>query len=151
MKVNVWVIDDIVFNYELVIGSFPTDAVEYCNFYHFTKGMDALSTIKKALVSKDSIILPDIVFVDFYIEEDGWTGNKLIKLIIQLYKKYKKMTLKPHIIAFSSTTKRNHDMMEAGAHESVDKVEIGGRYLGIVNNFYDRDSILTYLKPRFYF
>jgi hypothetical protein len=150
LKINIWIIDDLKVNYDIVISSFPSDAKDYCDFYHFDKGMDALNLLKKALEEKDFALLPDIVFVDFYIEGDGWTGDKITKLVVELYKKYSQIKLKPYIIAFSSIGKRNEDMMKVGASESVFKMEVDGVFKEIVNNFYDRNAILSYLRPRYY-
>ena len=146
MKVNIWVVDDLLVSYELVVDSFPSDADEYCSFYHFDKGMTAVNFLNKCLKEKDFDLLPDIVFVDFYIESDSWTGDKITKLIVELYKKYSQMKIKPYIIAFSSIGRRNEDIMMAGASESIVKMEIDGACSEIVNNFYDKDSIMAYRK-----
>ncbi|MFW5800074.1 MAG: hypothetical protein ACOCV8_04580, partial [Spirochaetota bacterium] len=78
MKVNIWVVDDQDIYYDLVISSFPQNASEYTKFYKFNKGMDAVNTINKALLEKDYENLPDIAFIDYYIEGDGWTGDKIV-------------------------------------------------------------------------
>jgi hypothetical protein len=41
-------------------------------------------------------------------------------------------------------------MMKVGASESVFKMEVDGVFKEIVNNFYDRNDILSYLRPRYY-
>lgn len=148
-KIKIWVIDDLTQNYDLVLNSFPKDYNEYCEFYHFDKGMTALNLIKKALEEGDNLLLPDIVFMDFYIEGDGWTGDKLVKLIVELYKKYGKTSIKPYIIAFSSISKRNEDMMLAGANESLNKLDYFGVCQDIINIFYDKDSILDFIKTKY--
>ncbi len=149
MKVNVWIIDDRKDNYELVLTSFPSNSKEYCDFYYFDKGIEAINTLKKGLEQEEYTLLPDIVFVDYYLEDDEWRGDKITKLIIELYKRYSQKQLKPHIIAFSSIDRKNEEMLDVGATEGITKVEINGVCNEIVNNFYDKDAILTFRKPRF--
>ncbi len=148
MKTNVWVIDDQDVYFNLVKNSFPNDAIEYCVFYHFNKGMEAVNLINKCLEQNDQAMLPDIIFVDYYIEGDGWTGDKITKLIVNLYKKHSAKRLKPYIIAFSSIGRRNEDIMENGANESILKSDIDGVCDEIVNNFYDKDAIFSFRKPK---
>jgi CheY-like chemotaxis protein len=148
VKVNVWVIDDQQINFNLVKNSFPQDAFYYCNFYHFNKGMDAVNLINKSLEHQDYELLPDIVFVDYYIEGDGWTGDKITKLIVNIYKKHLSKDLKPFIVAFSSIGRRNEDIMQNGATLSIIKSEIDGACDEIVNNFYDKEAIMSYKKKK---
>lgn len=150
MKVNVWVIDDKLENYKLVISSFPGDANDYCSFCHFDKGLEAVNLINKAIINKDYSMLPDIVFLDYYIEGDGWTGDKIAKLVTELYKKYSLKKIVPFIIAFSSIDKRNEDIMSEGASESVLKDEYNGICDDIINIFYNKEVVMSYIKPRYF-
>lgn len=136
-------------SYDLVLTSFPSDSKEYCDFCYFDKGIEAVNILKKGLEQEEYTLLPDIVFVDYYLLEGDWRGDKITKLIVELYKRYSKIELKPYIIAFSSVGKKNEEMMGVGAMESITKIDIGGICNEIVNNFYDKESILEYRKPRF--
>jgi CheY-like chemotaxis protein len=129
---RLWFVDDKPRNHEMWVSSFSEEIKSACELRSFF-------TIDELFSEFSSGMLPDLLFIDFFV------GERLGTEVIEWFAD---RDLRPVLIAHSSMEQANTGMVEAGADFHLEKIKEMPFTASIRDSFKSLDDVVYTLENR---
>lgn len=116
-RVVVWVVDDLDANHALVRRSLPPGFEAVCELVAIFSAEEALLHIDVALSALEEELLPDVIFMDFFLGDSY--GNEVTKAIRRIFAT--KRLQGPYIVGHSSSPPASLEIVRAGGDVAIEK------------------------------
>jgi len=142
----VWVIDDARDNHDLVERSLPDGWRAAAHFHAFLAPENALALARSALADGEDALLPDVVFMDFFL--GTMHGDEATRALLELYREHDREGDRPVIVGHSSMPGASDAIVRVGADLAIRKPSTAGASAPIIDLFPDVESLRAVRRLR---